>query len=312
MRPNVEILQNNDPLKRIQFEISEVEKRETELRNEHAILSVQSPTTVQSSIMQSSSECSSDDSAVIIDKKDNFKKNKIIEPNPLPKRLTVPLLTRAVSTPQLFQVSPVNKYNFSNSPQKGIMQRFIAAGGRLSVNNQYQPQNHFLKNLIMSPIEFNNTSNATFSKTSPIKQTSNRIERDEKGRPLRKGFIPVEEKIQTELKDIKSRECELKRQQKLKVRDWDDEYDGTFNGVNEDDWSPINGKLSKSIDALNSPSFCRPIPKARNEVSLAKLCDFGPEETSAVSSHKLIARWETIIQEKQQKYKDTSAKTPRV
>lgn len=84
-------------------------------------------------------------------------------------------------------------------------------------------------------------------------QTSNRIERDEKGRPLRKGFIPVEEKIQTELKDIKSRECELKRQQKLKVRDWDDEYDGSFNGINEDDWSPINGKLSKSIDALNSP-----------------------------------------------------------
>lgn len=142
-------MQNNDPLKRIQFEISEVEKRETELRNEHAILSVQSPSNVRNSIMQSSSECSSDDSAVIIDKKDDFKKNKIIEPNPLPKRLSMPLLTRAVSTPQLFQVSPVNKYNFSNSPQKGIMQRFIAAGGKLSVNNQYQPQNHFLKNLMM-------------------------------------------------------------------------------------------------------------------------------------------------------------------
>lgn len=111
-------------------------------------------------------------------------------------------------------------------------------------------------NSLQSPIEFNNTSNATFSKTSPMqsKQTSNRIERDEKGRPLRKGFIPVEEKIQTELKDIKSRESELKRQQKLKVvRDWDDEYDGNFNGINEDDWSPISGKLSKSIDALNSP-----------------------------------------------------------
>lgn len=142
-------MQNNDPLKRIQFEISEVEKRETELRNEHAILSVQSPSSVRNSIMQPLSECSSDDLAVIIDKKDDFKKNKIIEPNPLPKRLSVPLLTRAVSTPQLFQISPVNKYNFSNSPQKGIMQRFIAAGGKLSVNNQYQPQNHFLKNLMM-------------------------------------------------------------------------------------------------------------------------------------------------------------------
>lgn len=37
------------------------------------------------------------------------------------------------------------------------------------------------------------------------------IERDEDGRPLRKGFVPVEEKIQRELRDIKSRESELKK-----------------------------------------------------------------------------------------------------
>lgn len=37
------------------------------------------------------------------------------------------------------------------------------------------------------------------------------IERDETGRPLRKGFVPVEEKIQKELRDLKTRESELKR-----------------------------------------------------------------------------------------------------
>lgn len=37
------------------------------------------------------------------------------------------------------------------------------------------------------------------------------IERDEEGRPLRKGYVPVEEKIQRELRDIKSRESELKK-----------------------------------------------------------------------------------------------------
>lgn len=37
------------------------------------------------------------------------------------------------------------------------------------------------------------------------------IERDAKGKPIRRGFIPVEEKIQKELRDMRSRETELKR-----------------------------------------------------------------------------------------------------
>lgn len=41
------------------------------------------------------------------------------------------------------------------------------------------------------------------------------IERDDEGRPLRRGYVPVEEKIQKELRDIKSRESELKRLRRL-------------------------------------------------------------------------------------------------
>lgn len=37
------------------------------------------------------------------------------------------------------------------------------------------------------------------------------IERDENGRPLRKGYIPVGEKIQKELREMKTRESELKQ-----------------------------------------------------------------------------------------------------
>lgn len=40
------------------------------------------------------------------------------------------------------------------------------------------------------------------------------IERDEDGRPLRRGYVPVEEKIQKELRDLRSRESELKRLRK--------------------------------------------------------------------------------------------------
>lgn len=37
------------------------------------------------------------------------------------------------------------------------------------------------------------------------------IERDAHGKPIRRGFIPVEEKIQKELREMRSRETELKR-----------------------------------------------------------------------------------------------------
>lgn len=79
------------------------------------------------------------------------------------------------------------------------------------------------------------------------------IERDVKGRPVRRGYIPVEEKIQSELRDLKTRECELKKLHKLNTQDSDED----FNSSDEldSDWSPLNGKLSKSIDALNSSSL---------------------------------------------------------
>lgn len=86
----------------------------------------------------------------------------------------------------------------------------------------------YLSNLLFdfqSPIEINQHSKNLFlSNSSKITldtlQTSpNAIERDEKGRPIRRGFVPVEEKIQTELRDLKNRETELKIQRKQKLRD---------------------------------------------------------------------------------------------
>jgi hypothetical protein len=107
-----------------------------------------------------------------------------------------------------------------------------------------------------SPIEFssNNGVKPTFNDIVVEKPI---IERDNNGRPIRKGFIPVEEKIQSELKDLRSRECELKRLNKLKIRDSDEE-DNSSVDTDSSDWNPINGKLSKSIDALNSSSSLSP------------------------------------------------------
>lgn len=56
-------------------------------------------------------------------------------------------------------------------------------------------------------------NNNTINGSSTLSQGA--IERDSEGRPLRRGYVPVEQKIQRELQDLKSRETELKRLRKL-------------------------------------------------------------------------------------------------
>lgn len=54
------------------------------------------------------------------------------------------------------------------------------------------------------------------------------IERDSNGRPIRPGYIPVEEKIQKELKDLKSREVELKRIRKVRNQSHSESLDKKY------------------------------------------------------------------------------------
>lgn len=61
----------------------------------------------------------------------------------------------------------------------------------------------------------NNKNNILFLSNSTLLATNNSVERDENGRPIRKGFVPVEEKILSELRDLKNRETELKMRRKL-------------------------------------------------------------------------------------------------
>lgn len=320
MRP-VEQEPSNECLLRIQNEISEVEKREIELRTEHAMLSprmslenaddviiINEPMKNDQDDALEQTRAISPPSPQVVCTKDNFKKNKIIEPHPKPQLLVAPALTRALSQPQLFNVSPVK----ISSPHRGIMQKFIASRGKLNVsqvNQQMQngtTNNNFKKNLIMAPIEFNSDSIKALQNLDKLQ-----IERDTRGKPIRKGYVPVEEKIQNELRDLKNRETELKRLHKLNVRDSEDEL-SSLEGTDEASWSPINGKLSRSIDVLNemsSPSPTNlesskpvPQPRIRPAVSLAALCDLD-DSTPPPSSHKLIARWEQIIQVNQQREK---------
>lgn len=170
----------------------------------------------------------------------------------------------------------------------------------------------FLSFFLKAPIEFNNGSIKAFHSMEKAA-----IERDTKGRPIRRGYIPVEEKIQCELRDLKNRENELKRlHSKMNSHEIEDgnssSDDDSVGNYQQQQWSPLNGKLSRSIDALNSPSptsdaHRAPVPHPRGNlmrpaISLAALCDLDPESETP-SSHKLIERWESIIQENQQREK---------
>jgi hypothetical protein len=121
-----------------------VEKRELEFKSEHANLSLdkgkfppQSPPMSPTNSDKINDDQQSDDSGFVVspeiakkyDTKNNFSKNKIIEPR-VQGRPTNLVITRAISTPQLFQPSPMKK--FSVPGQKGIMERFIASRGKLA------------------------------------------------------------------------------------------------------------------------------------------------------------------------------------
>jgi len=308
--------EKDDPLKRIQEEINEVARRERELREKIALANGDTSST---NTQNDSVSAQSDDSGVSSASSpingvstNGVKESKYIRSNTVnptsTKLYATSNLTRTMSTPQIFMPT---RFNMS-SGQKGLMQRFIASRGKFALGNN-KP-----KDTLMTTIDLSRPPTFTPSNemTPPI------IERDEMGRPLRRGFVPVEEKIQKELRDLKTRESELKRLRrqntsKIQSEDIDDsvEYDSGEESDNDEHcYSPGKLRASKSIgelcDSLNNNSSFSPSDSPspqfnrhggngmRPALSLAQLCNVEPEE--APSSHRLIAQWENIIQQQQE------------
>ncbi|VVC98260.1 uncharacterized protein LOC126964557 [Leptidea sinapis] len=290
-------LVKEDPLSRIQREIIEVTEREREFKEGHfRINRLMSESTI-----------------------DVNKQNGHVNGNGIDKPKT---LNRAVSTSQLLgPIAPsppatptllsTNGYTRRFTPQtgtKGLMQRFIANKGKLPVTSPVGATPP-------SPVAIPVAPAFPLTPIIPILPPE-AITRAPEGKPVRKGFVPVEEKIQKELQDMKNREHELKRMRK-KYKPFDLELsDNETDSESEDEEIPQPGKLkaTKSIgelyEALNedvrSPS---PRNSSGNDSlgslkpakSLAELCDLGPgQEFLAPSSTRLIAQWESIIQQKQE------------
>lgn len=140
---------------RIQNEISEVEKREIELKKEHenVHVNINGHSNCPKPTINDRQISPAPEPVVKFSSKDEFKKNKIVQPEAKTKFLPLPVhgLTRALSTPQLFQVSPMKRFSM-NTPHKGIMERFIASRGKIIGNQQRSPiqqQHNFKNNLMM-------------------------------------------------------------------------------------------------------------------------------------------------------------------
>lgn len=288
-----------DPLSRIQREIIEVTEREREFKEGHF------------RINRLFSE-----STIDVNKQNGHLNGDTDEKTPRP-------LNRAVSTSQLMgPVTPAvaapapllntNGYTRRFTPQtgtKGIMQRFIANKGKLPAPSPMAPISPVA---LAPPLVFTPSPIVA----PPTVATTPAINRTAEGKPVRKGYVPVEEKIQKELREMKDREHELKRMRK-KQKPFDiDLSDNETSSESDDEEIPMPGKLkvTKSIgelyealtDELRSPSpknssGHESLGSLKPAKSLAQLCELSPgQEFLAPSSTRLIAQWESIIQQKQE------------
>ncbi|XP_057328710.1 putative uncharacterized protein DDB_G0285119 isoform X1 [Microplitis mediator] len=192
---------------RIQREIEEVTEREHELRNVGSIKTT-SHETVDSKVRRMPQ-------ALISGKlKRTTSTPQILEPsvtltsnnnnninnnnnNLTPKMTNGVISARTTPTPLRFATSP---------SQKGLMHRFLATRGRI-FNKNSSPPADCLTPPPTPTIVLNPQSIRALSKSLEV-----RIEPDDEPKKpqTRKGYVPVEEKIQKELNDMKERENELR------------------------------------------------------------------------------------------------------
>ncbi|EFN88079.1 hypothetical protein EAI_03589 [Harpegnathos saltator] len=182
---------------RIQREIEEVTEREHELRNVGSIKTT-SHETVDSKVRRMPQALASGKL------KRTTSTPQILEAvnlNPLSANLTPKMTNGVIST----RTTPT-PLRFASAPsQKGLMHRFLATRGKIYRNKS--GSNDVLSPPITPTITLNPLSIKAFNQTLEIQLEPD----DEPKKPLaRKGYVPVEQKIQKELHDMRERENELR------------------------------------------------------------------------------------------------------
>ncbi|XP_063993936.1 uncharacterized protein LOC135171381 isoform X1 [Diachasmimorpha longicaudata] len=188
---------------RIQREIEEVTEREHELRNVGSIKTT-SDETVDSKVRRMPQ-------ALVSGKlKRTTSTPQILEPYPLtpnppdlaPKMTNGVISTRTTAQPLRFATAP---------SQKGLMHRFLATRGKINksngVNGDY-PTPPSTPTIVLNPLSIKALGRSLGSNSNGLDDS----EKDDEPKklPTRKGYVPVEQKIQKELNEMKERENELR------------------------------------------------------------------------------------------------------
>ncbi|XP_012257866.1 uncharacterized protein LOC105687084 isoform X2 [Athalia rosae] len=256
---------------RIQREIEEVTERECELRSVGSIKTI-SLETVDSKLLRMPQAFATGKL------KRTTSTPQILEavaqspvtPNLSPKMTNGVISARSTPTPVRFATNPT---------QKGLMQRFLATRGKI-----YKPKPVISDFLTPPTTPTHNDFNPLSIKSIEIK-----IEPDDEPKkpPIRKGYIPVEQKIQKELNEMKEREKELRvmRSQMLAKS-----QPNLLDIINDND-SDIYDGASSLRSGTSSNTLNEDEPEKENR---------GKHKANPRRRSALIAQWENMIASKKE------------
>lgn len=193
------------------------------------------------------------------------------------------VLQRAVSTP----VESTGR-RFVPNTTKGVMQKFFKTRGKMTAVAA-------MTNLTPKPA-FIPQEVTTAPPSKALIPTD---------KPLRKGYIPIQERIQSELREMKSREDELKTERRKSQPNLMASLEQESEPEISRSPSPqFIGKLrpALSMSHLLDEEFpsdnSSPPPMLRPARSLAQLCDATDDEIE--SPRSLIQQWESRIKKSQE------------
>ncbi|KAG7200312.1 hypothetical protein KM043_017776 [Ampulex compressa] len=264
---------------RIQKEIKEVTEREHELRNVGSIKTT-SHEMVDSKVRRMPQ-------ALVAGKlKRTTSTPQILEsvsltssaPPLTPKMTNGVISSRTTPTPLRFATAP---------SQKGLMHRFLATRGKLYKSKS--GANDILSTAT-SAIALNPLSIKAFSKSIEFQLE---LDDEPKKPPTRKGYVPVEEKIQKELNEMRERENELRLMRSQMLAKSQPNLLDIGNDNDSDIYDGTNSLRSgTSTNTLNEDEIEKEI-KSRHKPN--------PRRRST-----LIAQWENLIAAKKESGENTN------
>lgn len=268
----------NTTLQRIQREISDVLEREKELRHSYS----QQDDTVTNNNDNNNSE--------------HEHNNNITRQESSVK----PILQQSKSMSALNGVG-INGTNgtknglrlfVTNPATKGVMHKFIKARGKINTVSGFQPSSSQVQQLKVER-----------QKSWNIPDTLELPKATEPGLYVRKGYVPVQVKMQKELEDLYHRERELRSERR---KTHASECSDDDNLDNETPQFGAQLKPARSLAQLYDldeyrNEFNSSLSNLKQARSLAELCDASEDELETPGSHSLIMKWEELIQKNQER-----------